>query len=201
MTTTIEPPASAVARDAHWAAKMARLRSRALAERTVSFCDDDAAKARVTTATIGLATARAAARTAAAEEGIPEAQREEWAEDHPLVVIALSVLATAESALRDATLSVTFRALPRPAWTALLAGHAPSEEQADKGMEYDVETFPAALVAACHVERDAGGAEVDGMSVADAQDLLDGWSEIDARMLFSAALVVNQTTRGDLGKG
>ena len=40
----IEPPAAAVARDPHWAAKMQRLRARRLPERSVSFLDDQAGK-------------------------------------------------------------------------------------------------------------------------------------------------------------
>lgn len=196
-----QPPAGAVAKDPHWARKMERLRARPLAERTAEFCDDDDAKSRVTTATIELATARAAARTAAEDQGVPDGDRDRWIEDHALVVIATSALATAKAELEAVTISLTFRALPRPVWKALLEAHGPTEEQAELGMEYDVDTFPSALVAACHVERDEHGVEVDGMSVEDAQTLLDEWSEQDARLLFTAALTVNQTLRGDLGKG
>ncbi|MDY0811449.1 hypothetical protein [Kitasatospora purpeofusca] len=202
-TTTIEPPVQAVARDAHWRAKMARLKARRLPERTVSICDDDAAKLAVTDAQMKLATARAAARTAADGAGVDAGDRDAFAEDHPQVVIARSVLSTAEQALADATVTVTFRALPRPAWEELLREHAPTEEQADRGMEYNVLTFPAALIAASHVERDAAGTEVDGMTVEDAQELLDEWSDTDAKILFTGALAVNQTPglRLDLGKG
>jgi hypothetical protein len=42
--TTVEPPAVAVAKDAHWAAKMARLRARKLPERSIAICDDQDAK-------------------------------------------------------------------------------------------------------------------------------------------------------------
>ncbi|GAA2136695.1 hypothetical protein GCM10009760_16360 [Kitasatospora kazusensis] len=201
MTAGQEPPARAVADDAHWAAKLARLKARKLAERPASFCDDDQAKRTVSEATLNLVKARSDARTAAAVAGISEREQDAWLESQPQVVIARSLLATAEHALAEATFTLTFRALPRPAWEQLLREHAPSEEQADKGMEYDVDTFPAALVAACHVERDGTGAEVEGMSVADAQALLDEWSDPDAKVLFTAALLPNQTVRGDLGKG
>ncbi|MFJ6136482.1 hypothetical protein [Kitasatospora sp. NPDC092286] len=200
-TNTIEPPVQAVARDAHWRAKMARLKARALPERTVRICDDDAAKAAVTDAQLKLAQARAAARTAAAGHGIEDSQVDAFVGAHPQVVIAHSVLATAEQALADATIELTFRALPRPVWEALLAAHAPTEEQADKGQDYNVDTFPSALIAASHVERDAAGTEVDGMTVADAQSLLDEWSDGDAKVLFTGALMVNQKLRADLGKG
>ncbi|MFD4394363.1 hypothetical protein [Kitasatospora sp. NPDC058478] len=200
-TMMVEPPVHAVARDAHWRAKMARLRARALPERTVSICDDAGAKLAVTEAQMRLAQARAAARTAGAGQGINDAEAEAFTEAHPQVVIARSVLATAERALADATVEITFRALPRPAWDALLKAHAPTEQQADQGMEYNIETFPAALISSSHVERDETGAEVDGMTVEDAQVLLDEWSDSDAKLLFTGALAVNQTLRVDLGKG
>ncbi|MFI9157492.1 hypothetical protein [Kitasatospora aureofaciens] len=200
-TTTVEPPAQAVAKDAHWRAKMARLRARSLPERTVSICDDDAATAAVSDAQMQLARARAAARTAAAGQGVDDTEVDAFTEAHPQVVIARSVLSTAEQALADATVQLTFRALPRPAWEALLRQHAPTEEQADRGQEYNVLTFPAALIAASHVERDDTGAEVEGMTVEDAQALLDEWSDGDAKVLFTAALAINQTLRVDLGKG
>ncbi|WP_033819784.1 hypothetical protein [Kitasatospora sp. MBT63] len=201
MTTTHEPPAAAVARDAHWRTKMDRLRARRLPERAVSLCDNDDAKRAVSEATLSLVKARSDARAAATVAGIPETEQDAWLESQPQVVIAQSLLATAEHALAEATFTLTFRALPRPAWEQLLREHAPSEDQADKGMEYDVNTFPAALIAACHVERDETGAEVDGMSVQDAQELLDEWSDTDAKVLFTAALLPNQTIRADLGKG
>ncbi|TQF05565.1 hypothetical protein E6W39_29215 [Kitasatospora acidiphila] len=201
MSSMIEPPPTAVAKDAHWARKMARLRARRLPERTASFCDDQSAKDAVNRASIGLATARAAARTAADTEGVPPEQREQWAEQHPLVTAAKEALDRAERELDCATVELTFRGLPRPVWEQLLAEHPPTQEQADKGQEYNVHSFPAALVAACHVERDTDGAEVDGLSVAEAQELLDTWSDADARALFTAALLVNQTVRADLGKG
>ncbi|MEU4095499.1 hypothetical protein [Streptomyces sp. NPDC026673] len=200
-STTIEPPAAAVAKDAHWAAKMARLRARKLPERTMSICDDHVAKAAVTDAALSLAKARAAALAECVEQGIREDQREAWVASNPQVVAADAALTAAQGTLAEVTLTLTFRALPRPAWEQLLREHAPSEAQADKGMEYNVDTFPAALISACHVERDADGAEVDGMSEADAHELLDTWPDAEAKALFTAALVINQTIRADLGKG
>jgi hypothetical protein len=200
-STTAQPPAGAVAKDAHWSAKMARLRARKLAERTVSICDDTDAKTAVTEAAVALAKARAGALAECTEQGIREEQRDAFVASNPQVVAADAGLTGAQEALAEATLTLTFRALPRPVWEQLLRDHAPSEAQADQGMEYNVDTFPAALIAACHVERDAGGVEVEGMSEADAQELLDTWSDGDAKALFTAALVINQTLRADLGKG
>jgi hypothetical protein len=196
-----QPPAVAVAKDAHWAGKMERLRARKLPESTLSICDDAGAKAAVTDAALELAKARAAAVAECAEQGIREDQRDAWVASNPQVVAADTALTRTQEALAEATVTLTFRALPRPVWEQLLRDHAPTEAQADKGMEYNVETFPAALISACHVERDETGAEVDGMSVADAQELLDAWPDAEAKALFTGALVVNQTLRADLGKG
>jgi hypothetical protein len=200
-TNTTEPPAAAVAKDAHWSAKMARLRARKLPERTLSICDDQDAKTAVTEAALTLAKARAGALAECTEQGIREEQRDAWVASNPQVLAADTGLTRAQDALADATLTLTFRAVPRPVWEQLLRDHAPTEAQADQGMEYNVDTFPAALISACHVERDAGGAEVEGMSAADAQELLDTWADAEAKALFTAALVINQTLRADLGKG
>ncbi|MCT9003533.1 hypothetical protein [Streptomyces rhizosphaerihabitans] len=199
--TTVELPAAAVARDAHWAAKMNRLRARKLPERTLSICDDEDAKTAVTDAALALAKARATALAECADQGIREDQRDAWVASNPHVLAADAALNGSQEALAAVTLALTFRALPRPVWEQLLREHAPSEAQADQGMEYNVETFPAALISACHVERDDAGEVVDGMSIADAQELLDTWADAEAKALFTAALLINQTLRADLGKG
>ncbi|TXC99008.1 hypothetical protein [Streptomyces sp. ISID311] len=203
MTTTAisEPPAAAVARDAHWSAKMARLKARKLPERSLRLCDDDEAKKNATDAALELAKARTVARGQSIEQGVSEADREEWTVSQPEVVAAQLRLDAAEQVLEDATVVLTFRALPRPAWEQLLRDHPPTEAQADQGMEYNVETYPAALIAACHIERDESGGEVSGMSEQEAQELLDAWPDSEAKALFTSALLVNQTLRADLGKG
>ena len=201
MTTTVEPPAAAVAKDPHWSAKMARLRARKLPERTLSICDDNDAKTAVTEAAMTLAKARAAALAECSEQGIREEQRDAWVASNPAVLAADAALSRAQDALSDATLTLTFRALPRPVWEQLLRDHAPTEAQADQGMEYNVDSFPAALISACHIERDEAGGTVDGMTEVEAQELLDTWADAEAKALFTAALVINQTLRADLGKG
>ncbi|MFF3951383.1 hypothetical protein ACFYYN_42340 [Streptomyces sp. NPDC001902] len=179
---------------------MARLRARKLPERTMSICDDQTARAAVTDAALSLAKARAAALAECTHQGIWEDRRQAWVASNPQVLAADAALTAAQDTLAEVTLTLTFRALPRPAWEQLVRDHAPTEAQADKGMEYNDDTFPAALISACHVERDADGAEVDGMSEADVQELLDTWPDAEAKALFTAALVINQTIRADLGK-
>ncbi|MFC8895800.1 hypothetical protein [Streptomyces cinereoruber] len=188
----VEPPAHAVARDAHWAAKMERLRRRKLLERTATFADDPVAKKAVADAALALAKARADADRRADAEEIPAEQREAWISGQPNVLAADSKLAEANAALEDATITLTFRALPRPVWEDLLQEHPPTEQGADQGHEYNVDTFPAALISA---------SSTDGMTAGEAQELLDAWSDPDAKALFTAALLVNQTPRADLGKG
>ncbi|MFI9149470.1 hypothetical protein [Streptomyces sp. NPDC053367] len=199
--STFTPPVAAVAKDAHWAAKMARLRHRSLPERTLSICDDPDVKRAVTDAALALAKARTKATSAAIEQDVPEEQREQWVAAQPDVLAASSALDAAQRAQEDATITLTFRALPRPVWEQLLRAHPPTESQAEQGMEYNVETFPAALIAACHVERDVDGTVVAGMTEAEAQELLDAWPDAEAKALFTCALLVNQTLRSDLGKG
>ncbi|MEU6475335.1 hypothetical protein ABZ858_00320 [Streptomyces sp. NPDC047017] len=200
-TITHAPPAAAVARDAHWSAKMARLKARKLPERTLRVCDDDGVKKKSTEAALALAKARTDARAESVVQGIAESDREGWIVAYPDVVAAQLQLDKAERAVEDATDVLTFRALPRPVWEQLLRDHPPTEAQADQGMEYNVETYPAALIAACHVERDETGAEAPGMSEQEAQELLDAWSDSEAKALFTSALLANQTLRTDLGKG
>ncbi|MFC1415429.1 hypothetical protein [Streptacidiphilus cavernicola] len=190
--TTHTPPPAAVAADAHWAAKMERLRNRKLPERPIRICDDEQAKAGVADAALLLAKARTAAIGELSEQGVPEDQHADWIDAHPKVVAASAQLARAESLLDEATITLTLRALPRPVWEELLTEHGPSEEQADKGMEYNPESFPAALISAT---------SVDGMSQTEAQELLDTWADAEAKSLFTAALLLNQRTRIDLGKG
>lgn len=199
--STITPPPTSVAKDAHWAAKMARLRARTLPERTLSICDDTGVKREVTDAALALAKARTRATADAMEQGVTEAQRDEWVTSQSAVLAADSALDAAQRAQDDATITLTFRALPRPVWEQLLRDHPPTESQAEHGMEYNVETFPAALISTCHVERAADGTIIEGMAEADAQELLDTWPDAEAKALFTAALLVNQTLRSDLGKG
>ncbi|MEU2755295.1 hypothetical protein [Streptomyces albidoflavus] len=191
-TEAAAPPAEAVARDPHWAAKMARLRARSLPERPAVFTDDPSLKTAVADAALRLARARTAAAAEALTQEVPEESREEWVQGRPEVLAADAALAAADAALEAGTIRLTFRALPRPVWANLLAKHPPTEEEADQGHEYNVATFPAALIAA---------SSVDGMSEDEAQELLDTWSDPDAKALFTAAILVNQTLRVDLGKG
>jgi multidrug efflux pump subunit AcrA (membrane-fusion protein) len=185
------PPASAVARDSHWAAKLARLRARQLPEHVLQLCDDLAAKKRLDQAKLNVARLRIAAA---------EADAAELAEETEAAEVELRA---AQEAFDAVSLTLTFKALPRPVLDGLIKRFPPTEEQAEEGDTWNPETFPAALTAAAHIERDESGQTVEGLSEADAQDLLDSWSVSESNALFAAAWQAQQITRAstaELGK-
>lgn len=180
--TKPEPPAGAVAADAHWAAKMAKLRARQAPTYTLRICDDDDAKDAV---------ARA------------ERARRRVSDDldlNPGDTYLTQMAAAADAALRRARerleaatlMTLTFRGLPRPDYQALVKAHPPTEEEAEDGAAWNENTFPAALIAA---------ASVDGMSEDDARELMTTWAPAEAFALFRAAQAPQETDRTDLGKG
>ncbi|KPI31342.1 hypothetical protein OV320_2558 [Actinobacteria bacterium OV320] len=183
MTTTRtqpEPPAAAVAADAHWSEKMRRLRERSLAETTFVICDDVDVRTRYQ-------------RAKRAHE-----MAQDYVKDHPDDTDAPTEAAKAateydeaKTAYDQVAIPLRFRALPRPALEALYRQHKPSETEADDGKEW-ADTFPPALIAA---------ASVDGMTEGEARELLAAWSLSEANAMFNAAMGVQSTTRADLGKG
>lgn len=181
MTTTIDPPADAVAKDPHWASTLERLRSRARPTLTLRICDDQDAK-------------DALATTQYAERRIKETAEAdpENAESKKAVRTATAEVKKAQAAVDEATITLTFRALERTALTELKKQHPPTEEQAEDGFEFNVDTLGPALVAA---------ASEDGLTEEDARTFLDTWSDAEAAALFSAAWDVQHETRMDLGKG
>lgn len=179
--TTATPPAAAVAKDAHWAATRERLRNRNRHTASLTICDDLDIKT-------ALESARYALRRINAE-----------AADHPgdnaiktAVTEAEQDVATAQAAFDAAAIILRFQALPRLEFEALKKAHPATEEQAEDGHDLNVETLGPELIAA---------ASVDGMTVDDAREYLDTWSESEAAALFNAAWNVQETTRMDLGKG
>ncbi|WP_329047171.1 hypothetical protein [Streptomyces sp. NBC_01422] len=180
-TTAPAPPAAAVAADAHWAATREKLRNRNRPIVALTICDD--LDARIT-----LESARHALRRIKAE-----------AEDHPDdktnqagVTAAEAAVAEAQEAYDAASIVLRFQALARLELEALKKAHPATEEQAEDGHDLNVETFGPELIAA---------ASVDGMTVDDAREYLDTWSEAEAGALFNAAWNVQEAARMDLGKG
>ncbi|MFG2146857.1 hypothetical protein ACGFRG_22035 [Streptomyces sp. NPDC048696] len=185
------PPANAVVRDAHWEAKLARLRARQLPEQTLQICDDLSARKQLEQAKLEAARCRMA-DTEDQRTANPETERAEAA------------LASAQADFDAIALELTFKALPRPVLDGLIKRFPPTEAQAEDGDAWNPETFPAALVAAAHIERDGSGAVVEGLTEEEAQGLLDSWPVAESNALFAAAWQAQQivrTTTVELGKG
>lgn len=189
--TTPAPPAKAVARDAHWASKLARLRARQLPEYTLVICDDQDAKQHLDETLRDLARCRMADVENGRAHSDATAKAEEEVEN-------------AQEFFDNLSIELTFKALPRPILDGLIKRFPPTEAQAEDGDAWNPETFPAALVAAAHIERDDERNTVEGMSEDDAQDLLDSWPVAESNALFAAAWQAQQIVRTstvELGKG
>ncbi|MGW6021272.1 hypothetical protein [Streptomyces sp. NPDC055099] len=189
--TTPAPSAKAAPRDAHWASKLARLRARQLPEYTLVICDDQDAKQHLDEMLRDLARCR----MADAENGRAHSDATAKAEEEVEV---------AQEFFDNLSIELTFKALPRPILDGLIKRFPPTEAQAEDGDAWNPETFPAALVAAAHIERDDERNAVEGMSEDDAQDLLDSWPVAESNALFAAAWQAQQIVRTstvELGKG
>lgn len=191
--TNVAPvaPAKAVARDAHWASKLARLRARQLPEYTLVICDDQDAKRHLDETLRDLARCR----MADAENGRAHSEATAKAEEE---------VENAQEFFDNLSIELTFKALPRPILDGLIKRFPPTEAQAEDGDAWNPETFPAALIAAAHIERDDEHNTVEGMSEDDAQDLLDSWPVAESNALFAAAWQAQQIVRTstvELGKG
>lgn len=173
------PPPAAVAADPHWAAKMDRLRNRKPAERTLLIRLDDASVDAARAARTARQSAQVAAN-ASPDDDAAQARLE----------LAEQTLAGAEADLALATVSLTFRSLPRDSYEQLIADCPPTAEQEADGQTYDPETFAPALVSACCT---------DDMPVADAKELLATLSQLEAGLLFEACIGLNERARMDFG--
>ncbi|MDX3749621.1 hypothetical protein [Streptomyces sp. AK08-02] len=166
--------------EATWEQKMERLRRRSLPERVLQICDDTARRTEYDAAK------RAADRAQLLADGDP---------DNAALAARATAAAeryeTARRAFDTASVSLCFRALPRPVLEELIHAHPPTDQQAADGAAFNPDTFPAALVAA---------SSTDGMSETEARELLDSWSAPDANALWEAAWQVQQESRADLGK-
>jgi hypothetical protein len=181
-TTTIpEPPVAAVAADAHWSKKMARLKARTAAEVPLYLWTDQALHD-------AFEDARRAARNAR--------QLADADPDNALLAAeataAEEALATARDAHRADCEVLVFRALPGNGFNDLVKEHPPTDEQAEDGSDWNEDTFPAVLIAA---------ASVDPMTEDDATTLLAEWGPADRVTLFQAALSAQNSRRADWGKG
>ncbi|MFF2864502.1 hypothetical protein ACFVSX_32060 [Streptomyces rubiginosohelvolus] len=175
------PPAAAVAADAHWEAKLAKLRARTRPTVTLTICDDEDLKKAAATARI---------LDQDAQNTAEQNPRDKTAQDAARRTAAS--LETAQAALDEASVRLRFQALPRTAFRELLAAHPPTEEQVDKGYDHNPDTMAPVLIAA---------ASLDPLTEEDAAQFLADWSQAEGERLYAAALRVQQTDRMDLGKG
>lgn len=189
MSATKMPPPAAVARDAHWSHKMAKLRQYKPLEQAVRLSVDPSVAH-------GLELAQRAA-----DEGA-ESGYDESSEQHAARLERLKAdLEAAQDAVAEATVEILLRGLPRDVYEQLLADHPPTDEQKGRDEVYNVEAFAPALVAACHVELNEAGDEVRGMSASEAAELFGILNQGDASALFSVAQLVCTAPRVGLGKG
>lgn len=179
--TTTTPPPAAVAADAHWAATRERLRARTRPVLKLTICDDEETKRAVNAARFVEQQAKDAAERSPEDDTAQAAHQ-----------AATTVLADAQTALDAASIPLRFQALDRKTYKALLAAHPPTEEQAEDGYDFNVETLGPVLIAA---------SSLDGITEEDAQGYLDDWATSEAEALLNTAFGVQRTERMDLGKG
>jgi len=175
------PPAAAVAQDAHWAATRERLLARTRPVLKLTICDDDDAKRAVNAARFAEQQAKDAAESSPEDEATQAAHRE-----------AATALTDAQAALDAVSIQLRFQALDRKTYKALLAAHPPTEEQAEDGYDFNLDTLAPVLIAA---------SSLDGITEEDAQTFLDDWATAEATKLLDTAFGVQREERMDLGKG
>lgn len=182
MTThTPAPPQNAVDRDPHWSATRARLASRQRPVATMTICDDQQVKDRLATAQYNERRARINTEADPADATLKKA-----------LTAATRELQAAQKAFNEAAIRLRFQALRRPDFEALKKAHPATEEQAEDGMAFNAETLGPELISA---------ASLDGITVEEATEYLNDWSEGEAAQLFDTAWNVQGETRADLGKG
>lgn len=211
MSTQVkDPPAQAVAKDAHWSAKLQRLRDRQPMTAIVTFHDDEAAE-RVVEVGREVNAARRTARLALGKDMTPAEQKAisaETIEAHPGVQAALGKLEEAKAAQAAADVAIELRGLPADVYEDLVGEHPPTEAQRSTGETYNVHRFAPVLIATCCT---------DPMTPAEAASLIGGeyleadgdWSDHvaasltqgESSFLFQSAVQVNQNARVSVGKG
>lgn len=178
--TQAVPPAAAVAKDAHWSATRERLLNRTRPVLKLRICDDHDVK-----------------RSLAAAMQV-ESRAKDHADNHPgpeadrLLADAQAALERAKADADAASVVLSFQALDRKSYRALMADHPPTEEQIEDGFDFNLDTLAPVLIAA---------SSLDGITAEDAAAFLDQWSNAEAEALLNTAFGVQREDRMDLGKG
>lgn len=105
---------------------------------------------------------------------------------------ATTELADAQAAFDAASIPLRFQALDRKTYKALVAAHPPTEEQAEEGYDFNLDTLGPIIIAA---------SSLDGITEDDAHGYLDDWATAEASKLLDTAFGVQREERMDLGKG
>lgn len=180
-TTAPTPPPAAVAADAHWAATRERLRARSRPVLKLTICDDENVKLALNTARFVEQRAKEAAERLPDDAAAQATHRAAAAE-----------LADAQAAFDVASIPLRFQALDRKTYKSLLAEHPPTEEQAEDGYDFNVDTLGPVLIAA---------SSLDGITEEDAEAYLTDWATAEGTKLLDTAFGVQSAERMDLGKG
>ena len=176
-----EPPAAAVAADAHWTATRERLRSRQRPIAPLTICDDVSVKK-------ALEEAKFVVRRLTAEV---EASPDDTTLSKDLTV-AQKTLDDAQAAFDEIAIVLRFQAMRRADFEDLKKRHPPTEAQAEDGYIANPDTIGPPLIEAC---------SLDGITAVDAVEYLSEWAEGEANALFNTAWAVQTNVRMDLGKG
>ncbi|MFC7794659.1 hypothetical protein [Streptomyces cinereoruber] len=180
-TKTPTPPAEAVAKDAHWAAKLNRLQNRKRPTATLTICDDDTLRRQLTEAT---------------DRHTQAVRASERTPDNEVLKAALAdaqtKLTAAQAAFDAEAIVLTFQALSRTEFEDLKKEHPPTEEGAEDGQIVNAETLGPELISRT---------SMDGITPDQAREFLDTWSEAEAVTLFNTAWDLHAEVRMDLGKG
>ncbi|MEW1565829.1 hypothetical protein AB0454_22920 [Streptomyces sp. NPDC093509] len=179
--TTPEPPAAAVAADAHWAAQREKLRNRQRPIAPLTICDDVAVKKTLEQARWEV---RRLELTVTETPDDADAKKE--------LAAANAALEKAQAAFDEVAIRLQFQALRRPDFEDLKKEHPPTEAQAEDNLIVNLDTIGPVLIAAC---------SLDGITAEDAEYYLTEWSEGEAGALFNTVWNIQSGTRMDLGKG
>jgi hypothetical protein len=180
-TAAPAPPPAAVAADAHWAATRERLRNRARPIVRLTICDDDDVKQALAAAQFDLQRAQDTVDRSPEDGAAKAAHR-----------AATTALAGAQQAFDEVSIPLRFQALDRRTYKELLAAHPPTEDQAEDGYAFNLDTLGPVLIAA---------SSLDGITETDATEFLDDWSQAEGEALLNTAFGVQREERMDLGKG
>lgn len=89
-------------------------------------------------------------------------------------------IADVEADMEASTVTYRVQSIGRKAWADLKAAHPPTKEEAKRGLDVNMATFPQAAIAACAVEPTVSPAEAEQLTVV----LPDGeWGKLWAAVL------------------